>query len=407
MTKLQSGTLQSLQDEAVAIETIFPADGTFLNDGSRKSESPNKYKRKNKEKKRKVIKSVKQFFGPVVDRPPTPETDRKEEEEDIPLINFRLRGIKKEVRYVDPMTDLIMSKRELGHEVRMAESIYHKQADNVVKPIIQRKKISDLQRYAKLQGNMGLSCLRAVQQAYKDRNIAERTAIRSENVMRMKDQRDAAKDRTKMFYEEKRRYVLKDRELEQKKILDTMEKRELMQLNHYEKKNERKLLTSHFARHRKGELTFISDFNVQNTSVSNALMRHDRQAQQEDRLQEKADIVLSQKSVEKEQQEIVRKYLEHRQLMRQTESAMARASMDTRMLQEANERLMQARTRVAQKKARQTNVSNSQGGLPSIAKTGGYIGSQTPHNDMRWGAESAGGGAFITQPPMAKATTVA
>lgn len=39
------------------------------------------------------------------------------------------------------------------------------------------------------------------------------------------------------------------------------------------------------------------------------------------------------RSVEVEQQETVKKYMEHRQLMRQTETAMARAALDTRMLQ--------------------------------------------------------------------------
>merc|ERR1712178_564107 len=128
---------------------------------------------------------------------------------------------------------------------------------------------------------------------------------------------------------------------------ETMEKNELAQLNYFEKKNERKLISSQFARQRKGEHTFVSDFNVQNTSVSNALMRHDRQAQYEDRLQEKAELIVSHRHLEQSQQEIVKRYLEHRQLMRQTESAVARNSMDTRMLQEANDRILQARVRVA------------------------------------------------------------
>ena len=39
------------------------------------------------------------------------------------------------------------------------------------------------------------------------------------------------------------------------------------------------------------------------------------------------------RNTEQEQQETVKKYMEHRQLMRQTETAMARAALDTRMLQ--------------------------------------------------------------------------
>lgn len=42
--------------------------------------------------------------------------------------------------------------------------------------------------------------------------------------------------------------------------------------------------------------------------------------------------------------------------MRQTETAMAKASLDTKMLTEANERIMEARNRVAHLKAKRASV---------------------------------------------------
>ena len=59
---------------------------------------------------------------------------------------------------------------------------------------------------------------------------------------------------------------------------------------------------------------------------------------------------------EVDQQDMVRSYLEHRRLMRQTETAMARAALDTKMLSEANDRLQDARSRVAHQRARQASV---------------------------------------------------
>lgn len=47
------------------------------------------------------------------------------------------------------------------------------------------------------------------------------------------------------------------------------------------------------------------------------------------------------KDMEREQQEIVRKYLQHRKMMRQSENTMARAALDTRMLQDANDRVFE------------------------------------------------------------------
>ena len=120
----------------------------------------------------------------------------------------------------------------------------------------------------------------------------------------------------------------------------------------------------------------MGDFNTQNTSVSNALLRHDRQARSEDQIHERRELVEGLKSHEHEQQEVVNKYLEHRQLMRQTENAMERAALDTKMLQEANDRLMEAKVRVAQKKQRNATVeefyplpSYSTHSLPPLSAT--------------------------------------
>lgn len=45
------------------------------------------------------------------------------------------------------------------------------------------------------------------------------------------------------------------------------------------------------------------------------------------------------KDMEREQQEIVKKYLQHRKMLRQTENTMSRAALDTKMLQDANDRV--------------------------------------------------------------------
>ena len=45
------------------------------------------------------------------------------------------------------------------------------------------------------------------------------------------------------------------------------------------------------------------------------------------------------KDMEREQQEIVNKYLQHRKMLRQTENSMSRAALDTKMLQYANDQL--------------------------------------------------------------------
>ena len=173
----------------------------------------------------------------------------------------------------------------------------------------------------------------------------------------MKEQREAGKHRIKLYKEEQRNKTLNQRVGDHKKLAETLDKRNILRLSYLDKRGEHRHRTSLVSRERRKEVTFVHDFNIQNTSVSNALLRHDRQAKLEDKMQGNVALVSSYKSAEKEQQEIVKKYMEHRTLMRQTESAMSRATLDTRMLQEANDRIMQARSRVAQQKAKSVNVT--------------------------------------------------
>ena len=53
--------------------------------------------------------------------------------------------------------------------------------------------------FARVQGTMGLSCLRAVYQAYDDRERAEKEAAKLQHVKEQREIRDAVKRRIKMY----------------------------------------------------------------------------------------------------------------------------------------------------------------------------------------------------------------
>ena len=356
LAKLEHGTLRSLQDEATAIDNVSMPQDSVRSEKVRLEVPPRRAKKKKDEnvKAKRLRKDVKQFLGPVVPTEAlTPDLEADEDEE-LPIINFRLKGTKRGIELCDPTTDMFIDKRDAGRLIREAEYHYHKEQEMKPEPVVHPLTQPSVERrlFKRMHGTMGLSCLRAVEQAYKDRAKAERRYQKLETVLNMRDQRDAAKERIRIFNEEKRSKTMKEREKEAKTTAGVLEKRELNRIGYLDKSGELRNKSSHFTKHRRGELTFISDFNTQNTSVSNALLRHDRLARKEDKLQEKNDFVQGQKAMEQDQKEVVQKYLQHRQLMRQTESALARSTLDTKMLQEANETLMNARTRVAQQKAR-------------------------------------------------------
>ncbi|KAH3791615.1 uncharacterized protein LOC127838746 isoform X2 [Dreissena polymorpha] len=358
LAKLQAGTFSSLYDEQIAIETILPQDSLEKIETVAKRRLR---KRKEKVPQKKVVKSVKQFFGPIIDSSPSPDVeDKPDYDEETPVTEYRLRGYKPNIILVDPVTEMILSKQEAGRLVRDAELEHHRRMQEAPSPRLKMptKKIAnnDQRIFSKVHGTMGMSCLFAVHQAYKDREKAEKTAMKMEHILSMRDERDRAKERIRLYHDEKRSNALKQRDMERAKTLEQLEKREMLRLNYLDKRHELKNKSADLTRSYRQDFTFITEFSNQHTSVSNALMRHDRQAKFEDTLQAKNDLVANMSAAEAEQKEVVKKYLEHRQLMRQTESAMARATLDTRMLQEVNDRMLEAKSRVAQQKARRDTV---------------------------------------------------
>lgn len=198
LNKLQ-GTLISLHDDSETMVSVVskarPPTERSHNAASRKPKEPKKAKFQR-------IKDIRQFFGPVV-RAASPEREESYTAEELPRVRFRLRGLQKRIIHIDPVFDMIMGRREAGHEVRLAEADYHRHTDCVPRPKIQQKKPqSNEERYfARTQGTMGLSSLRAVQQAYKDRDSAERQSAKVDYITSLRDQRELAKSRHKLFQE--------------------------------------------------------------------------------------------------------------------------------------------------------------------------------------------------------------
>lgn len=312
------------------------------------------------EKKKFQRPSVRQFFGPVVDPPNSPEAE--EEDEAPENTNFRLRGFKPVRNKLNPTAQLLIDKRNAGLDVRNGMNEAHEVIDKklFVKPVERKKqKIGEkTQIINKLFEDSSFSCLRAVHTAYSDRQKAEKLAQQLEVVMSMKEEREAARRRVKAAQEQKRTNALIWREKELKNLQESLQKRQELHKAALMRATAHRSKSTAMSRFRQRERTFVSDFAVQNTSVSNALMKHDRSSVRGDQLQTKSDIVSAHRQQTAEQAAIVQRYLEHRQLLLQNDRALSRANIDAKMLQEANSRLSEARDRVQKLKNRQNTISD-------------------------------------------------
>ena len=318
--------------------------------------------RKGKKKGDKVgrYSTVKEFLGPIMDTHPVTENElmNRDVGGDVPTVNFRLAGFQPPIQKMDPLQEVLISKREAGIDVREAAREQERKILNEPRRVATRfsTTTTDQRLFIRTHGTMGLACLRAVQQAYRDRERAESLSARTGLVARRRERREQAKERVKIFKQEYQEESIRRRIRDGVRTAEALKEQDDKRVLIHEQYANVRAVTAERQKSRQADFAFANDFACQQSSVSNALLKHDFLTQKEETLQELVDAVRKEKDVSQAQQVLVRRYLEHRQLMRQAETAMARANLDATMLQEANQRVIEAKTRVARQKARNEQV---------------------------------------------------
>ncbi|KAJ8038505.1 Leucine-rich repeat and IQ domain-containing protein 3 [Holothuria leucospilota] len=278
------------------------------------------------------------------------------DEEETP-IKFRIAVHKSVLHHGDHTQEMLIEKRETGKDIRTS----HKDViDNIPQPrrVIKKKKKPNLNQrlFARIQGTMGMSSLRAVQQAYKDRERVEDMVEKSDYVLSLREQRELAKARRQSYLEDKRLAVLQKRDQDMYDIAEALKQQTLLKQEELEIRKEKLSKQTEQTKSLNQERIFASDFNGQYSSISKALLKHDRQIITSEHFKKKVNIVKSERSYQKSQAELVQRYLEHRKLMRQAQVAVERAALDSKLLQDANDRLITARNRVTHQKQKQKTV---------------------------------------------------
>ncbi|XP_071507820.1 uncharacterized protein [Diadema antillarum] len=281
-------------------------------------------------------------------------SDENSEDEELSTVKFRLMGLVPASHKLDPLQDLLISRREAGNDVRTGFQKYYTRkaatAKPVQKPVHKKPMNADQKLFARAQGTMGLSCLKAVLQAYRDRESSDVQGLKRDKVAAMREQRAEGKLRAKNFLDEKRHAALRKRDREISKISNEYKKHASREVEDMERRRDVRTKMVEMSNRSRKENDFSHDFSSQHTSISNALLRHDRQARNEKLSVNKVDFVQTEREHETSQRNLVKRYLEHRQLMRQAQVAVEKAALDTRMIQEANDRLMEARENISRQK---------------------------------------------------------
>lgn len=322
----------------------------------RKEEQKIEESEKKRKKRDRIGKytAVKMFLGRVVDTHPRTESEPSETEREPKKLRFRLSGFCPPIKKIDPLREMLISKQEAGKDVReAAREIERKAAEEPRKVAVKRQTITTDQRlFIRTHGTMGLACLRAVQHAYRERERADALSSKAITVAQLREDREQAKERVKIFKQEYKEASLRRRVRDGVRTAEALKERQAKEVIEHERLSTARAVTAEHVKSRRADLAFITDFNCQHTSISNALQRHDRVSQKDERTQEVEDFVRKEKEVTKDQQALVRRYMEHRQLIRQAETAMTRSELDAHLTRETNQRKAAAKERVAQIKAR-------------------------------------------------------
>ena len=311
--------------------------------------------RKGKKKERiGKYPTVRIFFGPVIDTHPRTKYDPRETEHEPKKLRFRLSGLCPPIHRADPLQEMLTSKLEAGKDVREAAREFERRAAEEAGRSVDKHVMvtTDQRLFIRTHGTMGLACLRAVQHAYRERERADALSSKAVAVAQRREDREQAKERVRAFKQEYKESSLRRRVRDGVRTADGLKERQAKEALEHERVSTARAFTAEQHKSRRGDLAFITDFSCQHTSISNALQRHDRVSQKDERTHEVFEVVRKEKEVAQDQQALVRRYMEHRQLLRQAETAMARAELEAHLLREASQRQTAAKMRVTQIKTR-------------------------------------------------------
>lgn len=313
-------------------------------------------KRRLKPEKVGKYRTVRVFLGPILESKPKEQDEDIDDDDDS--TNFRLYGVTPPLQKNDPVVEMLLSRKQVGKEIRKALCKNTLKSRKQPKKVVRRaqKLTNDQKLFLRTHGTMGLGCLRAVHQAYGDRERAQQLATKAEQVAEMKEQRELVTVKVRNLKQDFQLNVLRNRIREGVRIADALRENEKKQETDRAKVSALRAAAVMKEQMRQAETTFLKEFASQQTSVSKALRSHDREELTKEKLAKNAETVRQERESCLEQQALVKKFMEHRQLVRQAETARAKAELDAKMLQEANRKFMEIQTLAKQTKNRVARV---------------------------------------------------
>ena len=270
---------------------------------------------------------------------------RTKSESDVEL---SLTGRLPSLQAREPIEEVVRSRRQAGQDIQAAARAADEFRSIIPKPNINKSEpdANDHILMARIQ-TMTLACLSAVDKAYEKRKKVQDKELKAQKVKKRLHAYSDGKQKNDRRRCQKREAITTQRAQDKKQL--TYLKQQLDSERQTTREDVRTKRSNEKQREEayQKEAAFVRDFHQQQLSVSQALVKHDIRTAKDDQLRAAQACILESREQTREQQNLVKTYLEHQHLLLAHTAANERAQLNAYMVNEANHSLMEARRRVA------------------------------------------------------------
>lgn len=280
-------------------------------------------------------------------KPPANVSDDVIDTDSDGYVPFRLSGSQAPCTH-DFIEESTIQALEAAQDIRESLREAERRMKSLPNPVIQKNYpiTTDQKLFIRTHGTMTLSCFRAVDQAYKDRDRAEQLAGKITRIRSMKQRKQASarvRKHNKLLSLEK---VLADKLEHKNKVLSVLgDEKTQLQMRH-EEITSRRATREKEREQRKKEVTFTNEFVCQNNAVAKALASHSMSTAREQTVNMKSTQVRTIKEKASRQKEIINRYHEHRSLLLQSQASLSRSKLDSDLMQRTTQLKSEAKRRV-------------------------------------------------------------
>lgn len=294
-----------------------------------------------------------------------------DEEEETDTV-YRLPLLKSDLVLKDKdnlIVDVIREKFAGVKQIKKMEHDSHKFINRIKAQDLQenRKLVIDRQAkfvtndqrfFQKNYGNMALGCLNAIDKAYMDRELIDRKLINQQLCDEIKEEERAQRQQVEYFKQDLIRETQNARKLDIDRLAASKNKEYTEYKVLKNQVQSRRKADAEYRQRRFRDVRRAVEFSKQHLSVSKALQKHEFLTLREEKLKKKTDFVNETWSEKKKQDDLIKNYLRQRNELRKEEALNEKKLVETRVKEERDAELYDAKKRVAYLKLQEMARNN-------------------------------------------------